>query len=672
MSGFNDILSSTDATKHRMARGKALVAVESIVNTVLALDKESIKPRIFKQTEETFISRNEALLKAHDQLLTFILQKNPELITDKDYLAFQQELDEKLLSWSQEFADINDLIEKKFEPAEKVKEPQHGEALDKLIEQLAANQKQLTTAIKDSSKKKNAPRPQQPIFSPKHSDEDYLNFKSFLAKFDFFIKSVEDDAEKLQWLQSSLKGSAYETVKGYSLEPANYALARAALIKDFQNLPRVKAALLEKISNVQFDRSDQSLRKVLAQLTALKNTMEELKVVFNIDVFENSAEQVIRHVVFSRLPGQLKNELMNMTDTMFPSLEHIFTQSVGAVDRLHHLRENQKSSGKNTYKKEDACTDAIGAIAHSGNTKGKRRRRGKKPDIKTDAKDSASVSINIAKKTTKKFSCSLCSGDHSARLCAKFPDIPSRKKAFYERQGVHPCEVCFSAIHSGKCNAKNICSLRVCTKKELHAIVLCPVNIESTKRLNHVGLIFSVGSRQQRSVALETAVFTALNANAKGLPQVDRNVSVLCDNGAQRSLVTADCAKKLGLKVLRQERACLQGFGQKSTHNSLYEIVEVKLGQPFDKNPIILDAMVVKNLNQIFMAGASAFAKKLSSKGIDLADWRFLRSKNDLVLTDVLVGMDHYRKVVSPHKPPPACYGHVAQLYDIWQSVVVW
>ena len=62
-------------------------------------------------------------MKVHDQLLTFLLQKNPELTIDKDYLAFQQELDEKLLSWSQEFADINDLIEKKFELAEKVKEP---------------------------------------------------------------------------------------------------------------------------------------------------------------------------------------------------------------------------------------------------------------------------------------------------------------------------------------------------------------------------------------------------------------------------------------------------------------------------------------------------------------------------------------------------------------------
>ena len=116
MSGFTDILSGTDATKHRMARGKALVSVESIVNSVIALEKDSIKPRLFKQTEETFLSRKEGLLKAHDQLITFILGKNPDLIEDKDYAQFRCELDEKILLWTEVFADINDLLKAKLGP----------------------------------------------------------------------------------------------------------------------------------------------------------------------------------------------------------------------------------------------------------------------------------------------------------------------------------------------------------------------------------------------------------------------------------------------------------------------------------------------------------------------------------------------------------------------------
>ena len=51
MSSFTEILSSSDATKLRMTRGKALVSIESLVNSVSALNKAEIKPRIFKQTE---------------------------------------------------------------------------------------------------------------------------------------------------------------------------------------------------------------------------------------------------------------------------------------------------------------------------------------------------------------------------------------------------------------------------------------------------------------------------------------------------------------------------------------------------------------------------------------------------------------------------------------------
>ena len=106
-----------------------------------------------------------------------------------------------------------------------------------------------------------------------------------------------------------------------------------------------------------------------------------------------------------------------------------------------------------------------------------------------------------------------------------------------------------------------------------------------------------------------------------------RNVSILCDTGAQKSLITKDCADRLHLRLLRSERASLLGFGQKTTSNNLYDIVEVVLGTPSGKNLIIFEAMVVKSLNGIYMSGASDFAKKLYSKGIEIADFRFLNTK---------------------------------------------
>ena len=136
------------------------------------------------------------------------------------------------------------------------------------------------------------------------------------------------------------------------------------------------------------------------------------------------------------------------------------------------------------------------------------------------------------------------------------------------------------------------------------------------------------------------------NETCKDIPAERRNLSVLADSGAQRTLISRECVERLNLPVIRTERASLQGYGQKSCSNESYDIVEVLLGKPFDKNPIVMSCMVVKSLNKIYMAGAAQFAKKLARVGMVVADWRFLNAKTDLVVTDILVGADNYRKIV--------------------------
>merc|ERR1712240_322900 len=109
--------------------------------------------------------------------------------------------------------------------------------------------------------------------------------------------------------------------------------------------------------------------------------------------------------------------------------------------------------------------------------------------------------------------------------------------------------------------------MRFCEKTTPHSRMLCPYNIEQTRKVMSVkvGTIFSINSRMQRSVALQTAVFMALNKGSKSVPSEQRNVSILCDTWAQRSLITKECADRLGLKVLRSERESLLGFGQRKS-----------------------------------------------------------------------------------------------------------
>ena len=85
-----------------------------------------------------------------------------------------------------------------------------------------------------------------------------------------------------------------------------------------------------------------------------------------------------------------------------------------------------------------------------------------------------------------------------------------------------------------------------------------------------------------------------------------RVVGVLMDNAAQRSLVTKDLVKRLGIKILSKVRVNLLSYGSKVPENDLFGIVSITLGRNTIK-PASLQALVVNSINPICMAGASAF-----------------------------------------------------------------
>ena len=97
---------------------------------------------------------------------------------------------------------------------------------------------------------------------------------------------------------------------------------------------------------------------------------------------------------------------------------------------------------------------------------------------------------------------------------------------------------------------------------------------------------------ESKSVALPSAIFTATNANALKLPLNQRNIAVLADTAAQRSLVTKDAVARLGLESIGSERACLVGYGNKKPQNSAFNVVTISLSLPNCKTNAIIDAFV--------------------------------------------------------------------------------
>ena len=84
----------------------------------------------------------------------------------------------------------------------------------------------------------------------------------------------------------------------------------------------------------------------------------------------------------------------------------------------------------------------------------------------------------------------------------------------------------------------------------------------------------------QRAVALQTAVLSAENAEASEVLLHEKNVAILADTAAQKSLVTKELADRLKLPIIKQERASILGFGQNKADSKIYKVIELTLCSP--------------------------------------------------------------------------------------------
>ena len=696
MSTFNECLAHQKINAAYIRRNAAVMDLNSVVSQVKSLDKDNPKPRIFLQHEKELESLALKVKTENNMMVQLMLSAQPDISSDSTFTSDQSGIRASTLSSINVVDEYRTILETKgLVPSLAQTQNQDatsGEFSD-MLKQLGKNLTMLTEIGKsqtEMSKKQveainasKGPKPVQPTFTPKGDVSDYLTFKNFLENFTYFVQNVPNNKDKLQWMLSSVKGDAYQIIKGLSLNADNYRVAKEKLEKKYLSTEKIQKAIFASIYQYKNLNPDKTFNNVLQGLTSLENNIQDLASVHGLECREGAADRLVSLIILSNLPGQLCKELVNITGSTYPTVNQIFANIEKAVDRVNLANGNIPSYPK--LKNSEVSVNAV-----SDKSKRKKKKRSKPEVSETVVAPVVTPVANSALSRTKPqeiqdrkpayqdrpkkgprqkhLSCKLCFERHTTRLCSKYLSVEARKKAFYERFHMNPCEVCFAAMHKGSCNPYFVCSHSYCGSKQPHAIVLCPYNIEQSRKVANpvkVQTVCSLTSKMQRAVALETAIFSAHNSHAYRLSSDLRNVAVLCDTGAQRSLVTKECADRLSLKKLRIERACLLGYGQKSSQNSLYEIVEIVLWEPDGKKLIYLEAMVVKSLNSIQMAGASLFAKKIHyNNGIALADWRFLTTKSDIVKSDLLVGADYYRSIVCPLTRP-------RQVLGMWLSHTV-
>ena len=544
----------------------------------------------------------------------------------------------------------------------------HAESQKSLLVELNKNQEAANRAV-------TGPKPTQPFYHPKSDMSDYLTYKSFIKKFEYFTVNVNKQVDKLWWLLSSVKGDAYESIKNLSLEESNYEVALERLKKTYLDDDKIRQSIISVIYNYKNSSPDKDYSNVLKGLTSLENHLSELKGVHNIDCYEPAANLIISHIIFNNLPGSVKNELMNECKTLYPNLTQIFENIKKVVEKVNAISGNVSNSSKENFKKLKANSETQNLADND------------RPFINVSNVNKSNGTPGAKYKNPKRFKdfskrpCRFCKGmGHPSKFCPKFTTKESRWKVIKEQaKDKNLCETCTLWVHPNKdCVQYILCK---CGKGKSHATVMCQdviaksdVGAQAITSMNQITIetifspatvdhdtgVYSTTSKIQRAVALQTAVFAAINSEAIEVPMHERNIAVLADTAAQRSLVTKELANKLKLPIIAQERASIIGYGQVKAESRLYKVTEITLGSPdgnIDKKPVKMNALVVNGLNPVYMTGACKFATRLQSKGLKLADRRLVNSKKDVVQTDLLVGADFYDHIISPNYMPKQVSG---------------
>jgi hypothetical protein len=246
----------------------------------------------------------------------------------------------------------------------------------------------------------------------------------------------------------------------------------------------------------------------------------------------------------------------------------------------------------------------------------------------------------------KKFPCVFCSGDHAVTQCQQVTSVEERKKLVGNKK---LCSNCFSPKNQSK-DCQSLASCRICGARHhtsLHSGPAKPSNpstLPTAVSGNHcqtTALTSSVCDIYP-FVFLKTAIIRAQSQ------QHEEKVNALFDEGAQRSWMTRDAAKRLGLRAKNKELLILSGFANAPTAPKYYDLVELVI-VTIENQPIIVRAIVIDFLVNPLEDG---YRKNLQ----DLAHLKDLRlahpfTGQETFHVDILIGADCYWQFIGDEAP---------------------
>ena len=236
-------------------------------------------------------------------------------------------------------------------------------------------------------------------------EEDKFAFHTFLNQFNNVIGSRKNlsDSAKQTYLYGYLRDYALKVVKHLTISDSNYLLAIQMLKQEFLDvnyiIDETYKNILKAAPSVDYDPEYTSSKMYLNEM---RSYLHELKT-HNIDLLQDrtAGHSLISHIVFNKLPVNLRRELIHRTSNNYPSLNEVFCHYNEAIKTLKKTTFLKKKTGNKQFSKQSTVTGNSSSNSSSNSSKSKN-----KGETKSTMQNFKSVNTKVNQLT-----CKLCSAE---------------------------------------------------------------------------------------------------------------------------------------------------------------------------------------------------------------------------------------------------------------------
>eukprot|EP00794_Sanderia_malayensis_P015519 gene15519-biopygen11979 len=428
-----------------------------------------------------------------------------------------------------------------------------------------------------------------PKFSLGKFNGDVMRFQAFWQSFTCTIDENEElpKIQKMSYLVNALEGQAYKAIEGMDLTEGNYDEVKEILKARFGKTQQIISSHMQALLNLGHKTTMMSTREVYDNLNI------HIRGLKSLGVTSKEYGSLLVPVVMTRLPSEIAIEVARKT-----------TEDVWDIEEILEI-----------VRKEIEAREV--------STKVKMNDR--RPDRTSQQQVSGTTRAFVTADKQKQIQCFFCKNAHYASNCTVVQDVTKRKELL---KNTRRCFLCMKIGHTAK-RCQSTIKCRNCGKR--HNTAICEGEKHEEVKAKEEESTSTMASKVREGVLLQTA-----QAIVYGDDKTKKTkINILFDGGSQRSYITEELKKKLGLKGEKKETVNVNTFGTDKKIKNESELVTVNI--EIDEGVIPIQALSFPTICSP-ITNSVCVSEYAHLAGLKLAD-SYNRKDKDI---NLLIGANYY------------------------------